>query len=376
MDNKLRARKYLLTINNPDTHNVSHQTIKDALKNIQIKYYAICDETGSNGTYHYHVYLYFNNSIQISTLKKKFPTAHIDVVKGTSLENKKYLLKSAPEHNKAADGSYSYTDSSGKEHSGVNHTDTFEEFGECPTEQPGKRNDLEQLYSLVKDGYSNAEILEICGATAIKHIDKLNKLRHDYLVDKYIGSRRLDLKVHYITGKTGTGKSRDILNEYSDENCYRVTDYKHPFDSYQLNSVLVFEEFRSSLKLQDMLNYLDIYPVILPARYSPRVGCFTTVFVVSNWDFEQQFAELQKDPEQKSSYEAWVRRFNGYVKEYYADGKYNFYPTMQDYLKRNEQFRPVTDESVPFTPDAEPEQVNLPDSTTDTDVNNEPMPFD
>lgn len=344
-----RSRKYLLTINNPESHQVTHESIKEALEKYHLKYLAMCDETGGETkTYHCHVYVYFENAINFLTMKKAFPSANIVTAVGTSLENRSYLLKSNPEHNKKPDGSYEYKDSSGKIHSGINHTDTFEELGECPKEEQGKRTDLEYMYQLVKDGYTNAEILELCPVTAIKHIDKLNKLRHAYLTDKYKGTRRLELKVHYITGKTGAGKSRDVLDEYGDENCYRVTDYQHPFDSYQCESVLVFEEYRSSLKLQDMLNYLDVYPVTLPARYSPKVGCYTTVFVVSNWTFEQQYSELQKDLEQKSSYEAWVRRFNGRVKVY-TDSGIEIYETIQDYLKRNEHFRPVDkSEPLPF----------------------------
>ena len=75
-----------------------------------------------------------------------------------------------------------------------------------------------------------------------------------------------------------------------------------------------------------------------------------------------QYSELQKDPEQKASYEAWIRRFNGYVKEYTENGIIT-YPTMQDYLKRNEQFRPVT-EPTPFDQDSQ-------DS-----ANTDSMPFD
>ena len=158
----------------------------------------------------------------------------------------------------------------------------------------------------------------------------------------------MDLKVHYVTGQTGMGKSRDILDKHGDANFYRVTDYQHPFDSYQLQPVIVFEEYRSSLRLQDMLNYLDVYPVILPASYSPKVGCYTTVYVVSNWDFEMQYSELQKDPNQKSTYQAWVRRFNGEIKEYTEDGVIT-YDSMQNYLKRFEDFRPVSsDDEIPF----------------------------
>lgn len=86
-----------------------------------------------------------------------------------------------------------------------------------------------------------------------------------------------------------------------------------------------------------MLNYLDVYPVVLPARYSNKFGCYTTVYVVSNWSFEMQYEELQKNSDQKSTYEAWVRRFNGYVKEYTDDG-ITTYSTVQDYLNRKHNF--------------------------------------
>lgn len=354
MDKKtknLRGRKYLLTINNPTEHGETHDVIIKKLKKYKFMYIALCDETGGQGTYHTHVYIKYQNAIRFKTLKELFPTANIFNALGSSIQNRNYILKDAPEHHKQSNGSYEYTDTTGKRHSGINHTETFEEFGECPQEEQGRRSDLEQMYSLIKSGYSNAEIIELIPETAIRHIDKINKLRLAYLVDKFKGQRRLDLKVHYVTGNTGLGKSRDILNEYSDENVYRITDYSHPFDTYQCESVIVFEEFRSSLRLQDMLNYLDIYPVILPARYAPKVACYTTVFVVSNWNFEMQYSELQKDPEQKSSYEAWVRRFNGYVKVYTNDAIIT-YPTMQDYLKRNEQFHPAT-EPIPFDHDSQ-----------------------
>ena len=358
---KERNRKYLLTINNPEKKGLTKEKIIKNIKKFSCKYFCLCAETGSQGVYHWHVFINYKNAIAFDTIKQNFPTAHIDAVLGTSKQNRAYILKSAPEHNKKEDGSYKYKDSSGKEHKGINHEATFYEFGECPDEQQGNRSDLERMYSLVKEGYTDSEILEACGETAIKYIDKIQKLRHVYLIDKFSGERRLDLKVNYITGKTGAGKSRDILDEHGGRNVYRVTDYQHPFDSYQLQPVIVFEEFRSSLRLQDMLNYLDIYPVTLPARYSPRVACYDTVFVVSNWSFEQQYAEIQKDSEQRSTYEAWIRRFNGFVKEYYDVGKYRLYNSMQEYLHRHEQFHVIPEGTkTPFDEEGEYNQQELP----------------
>lgn len=351
MKTDTRNRKYLITINNPHDHKIDKAYIDKSLSKYTTKYYCGCEEIGGEtGTHHIHLYLYFENAIKFSSIKKIFPPANIQPALGNSYQCRDYILKEGAEHQKKDDGSYEYKDSTGKVHKGINLSDTFFESGKCPDEHPGKRSDLELLYELVKEGLTNAEIIEQLGEPAILHIDKINKLRHTYLIDKYKGTRRNNIKVNYITGKTGTGKSRGILDEYGDENVFRVTESQHPFDSYQNEPVIVFEEFRSSLKLSDMLNYLDIYPCTLPARYSPKVACYTTVFVVSNWTFEQQYSEIQKEPEQKASYEAWIRRFNGYVRDYYDVGKFVEYPTMQDYLNRNNHFRPISDEDLKGLP--------------------------
>lgn len=345
-----QAREYQLTINNPEEKDMGHEEIKKILYSFPtIMYWCLCDEIGEQKTPHTHVYLKVRNPIKFSTMKNKFPTAHIEKSLGSAEDNRNYIRK---------EGKWSDTDK--KE---TNLPETFEEWGELPKSKQGKRTDLERMRDLVEEGYTNIEILHMCGDTAIRYLDKINRLRFEYLKSKFMGQRRLDLKVHYITGKTGTGKSRDILDEYGDGNVYRVTDYQHPFDGYQCEPVIVFEEFRSSLRLQDMINYLDIYPISLPARYSPKVSCFTTIFVVSNWTFEQQFADLQKDKGQETSYEAWIRRFNGFVKVYNEDG-ITTYPTLQDYLKRNEKFRPL------------PPGVKTPFDEKEETYEQEEMPFD
>ena len=330
-----QARAWQLTINNPLKSGMTHDKIREIINAIPSKiYWCMCDEIGEQGTPHTHVYLKTRNPLKFTTLKNKFPTAHLVNAKGTAQENRDYIRK---------DGKHKDT-----EKKDTNRPETFEEWGELPKNQQGERTDIENLYHLVKEGYSNAEILEQCTDTAVKFYDKLNRMRYDYYSDKYKSIRRLNLRVNYITGETGLGKSRDIIDEYGEENEYRLTEYQHPFDGYQMEPVIVFEEFRSSLRLQDMLNYLDIYPVQLPARYAPKVGCYVTVFVVSNWTFEQQYAEVQKDVEHRPTYRAWVRRFNGFVKEYTESGVVT-YSTMQDYLNRKNSFQPLTKNTItPF----------------------------
>ena len=99
-----------------------------------------------------------------------------------------------------------------------------------------------------------------------------------------------------------------------------------------------------------MLHYLDIYPCVLPARYSPKVACYDTVFIVSNWEFESQYYELQQDPVQISTYEAFKRRINGYVKIYTENGIIT-YDSLDEYLQRDKGFYRISEEQekdIPF----------------------------
>ena len=110
------------------------------------------------------------------------------------------------------------------------------------------------------------------------------------------------------------------------------------FDQYNGQPVLVFEEFRSSVKMQDMLNYLDIYPIALPARYTNKWAMLTTVYIVSNWRFEQQYEELQKDINQTETYAAFMRRINGVVKYYKSQEEIIVYNTLRNYFNRPKEW--------------------------------------
>lgn len=320
-----QSRRFQLTINNP-VPDFTHDKIKEILatKFKSFSYAAMVDEVGiKENTAHTHVYVCFTNGVRFSTIKKNFPTAHIEPARGSVKQNLEYLQKT---------GKWLETEKSETTIEG-----TFEELGERPSENKGKRGDLEELYRMVvEEGLSNAEIIRI-NNDYILQIDKLDKLRTLHLQEKFKGTRRLDLQITYVFGSTGRGKTRDILDEHSDENVYRVTDYKHPFDGYTTESVLVFEEFRNSVPLKDMLNYLDIYPLQLCARYANKYACYTKVYICTNWKLEKQYEyEQHNDVE---SWEAFLRRIHK-VKEY-TEGGIIEYSSVKKYMNRETCFTPI-----------------------------------
>ena len=308
MADVMRSRKWLLTINNPIEHGFNHEYIREAMANFSsCLYWCMCDEVGDEcETLHTHLYTVFNNPVPHTQLDKHFPNMHRDVVKGKSSENRSYVRKEGEKFNRELDGSYEYTDSNGKLHKGINYIDTFEEWGDIPQEHQGKSNESDLIISMIKAGASDAEIVNEV-SRAYTNLDKIQRVRSMYRDQQFTNCWR-DLEVTYIFGVPGSGKSRFVMDKYGYLNVYRVTDYKHPFDTYDGQDVVVFEEYRSQFKIADCLTYLDGYPLLLPCRYFNRQACFTKVFIISNVPLEEQYKK-----EDSESVKAFYRRIKTVV---------------------------------------------------------------
>ena len=149
----------------------------------------------------------------------------------------------------------------------------------------------------------------------------------------------------YISGATGTGKTRGVLEKNGYANVYRVTDYLHPFDSYNGQPVIAFDEFRSSLKIKEMLLYCDIYPIELPSRYTNKFACYNKVYIISNWALEKQYPEIQR--EDAESWNAFLRRIHKVV-VYAKNGSAKEYGSVKEYMERDEFIEVDDTMDIPF----------------------------
>lgn len=288
-----QSRKYLLTINNPKDYDMSHDQIKEKLKELKsCVYWCMCDEIGlETKTHHTHLFIALRSSVYWSRIKKLFPHGGIESCKGTAQQNRDYIRKEGK-----------YQDSEKKE---TNLPETFEEWGEMPIEKQGKRNDLAMLYEMISQGMSNYEIIST-ETKFLFDVEKIERARKVIKEEEYKNKWR-DVEVHYIYGETGQGKTRYVMEKYGYQNVCKITDYnKNPFDDYSGQPVLLLDDYRSNFKLRDMLNYLDGYPLNLPARYVNRVACYTSVYITSNISLQEQHLKIQK--EEPKSWYAFLRR--------------------------------------------------------------------
>ena len=293
-----------------------------------LEYYCLAEEVGlETHTPHIHIFIVLRNSTRFSRIKRLFPEAHIDTARGSIQENRDYVGK----FGKWAEDPKSDTSVPG----------TFEESGE-PPEEPGQgaRTDITQLYHLIaEEGMSNAQVMEQNPELAA-HIGKMDKIRTDILEARYRDTWR-DLDVTYIFGPTATGKTRGVMEKHGYSNVYRVTDYTHPFDRYNQEPVLCLDEFRSSLQIGDMLDYLDGYPLALPARYANRQACYERVYIISNIDLSAQYPNVQEF--EPATWKAFLRRI-GKVIEYRSTGPPIDHGPALEYIYPPAPTRPVWEE--------------------------------
>ncbi|MBE6592897.1 MAG: viral replication protein [Ruminococcaceae bacterium] len=300
-----QSRKWMLTINNPQTCGLDAERIREILTLFCPDYYCMADEVATTGTYHTHIFLYSRSPIRFQTVKNRFPTAHIEKAIGSASENRDYIQKG---------GKWADTDKAETSVEG-----TFYEFGMMPSESEEKDPKMFRLLQNVKDGLSTTEIIDESPSFAFKSRD-IDTLREAIMYERYRSEYR-DIQVTYLFGASGSGKTSGIYEKHPATEICRITDYGGRngirFDSYHGQDVLVFEEFNSQIPIETMLNYLDVYPLMLPARYTDRVACYTKVYITSNLSLGEQYkAEQQSRPE---TWNAFLRRIHK-VYAYHADG--------------------------------------------------------
>ncbi len=307
---KQQARTWLLTLNNPLEHEFSLQKIKEVLdkpfKKGYLQYWAYINEvsvktnekTGKK-TPHCHILLYFPSKRSGGYIKKRFPTANLEICSGTVLNVLKYMKKDTS-------GEW-YKKNPEKLAEKLSEDEAnFKEFGVLPQGNKGRiKCDANALVMAIKKGMSDSELIDL-DPTNYNRLLHIQRTRNAFLSEKYKNEYR-HLDVTYIEGESRTGKTRYVM-ELTKYEAYTVSNYDNPFDSYSSQDVLFLDEFRSQITLSQILHWLDGYPKTLKARYNDKVACFTKVYIASNWKFEMQYKYEQANFPQ--DYNAFLKRIN------------------------------------------------------------------
>ncbi|MFA7101151.1 MAG: replication protein [Bacilli bacterium] len=281
----MRSRNWLLTINYKDIEPTSDTDLLNYIKQDNIVYCAFQLEKGKEElTKHHQVFILYQNARSFESMQKKFPRAHIEAVQGTTKQASDYCTKSETRIGEPVI------------------------YGKLSTQ--GKRSDLADIIDMIKDNCSLSDIMDEYPSQYLMYGTKIKAAIQDFRQEKYRKIFR-KLEVLYIGDVAGVGKTKYVLNDMCNyEDVYRITDYEHPFDTYNGEKTIVFDEFRENIPLTTMLGYLEGQPLQLPARYSNKTACYTKVYILSNWAFQDQY-RYDQAYDQKTYY-AFLRRITKY----------------------------------------------------------------
>lgn len=234
-------------------------------------------EQGGNTSYkHYQIFMQAENAVRLSSIRKRLEKKH--GIHVGYIEPRKYSVGSCIKYvSKSATrlaGPYIHGD--------IDKRD-----------KQGQRSDLAELMDKVRSGATLGELLqdEELAPVISKRLQYTKELI-SVEQKKRLGFKDRELKVHYLWGKPGIGKTRKVMSEHDRAEVYRVTNYEHPWDEYEGEPILVLDEFASQLPFQLLLNVLDRYPLRLPCRYADRYAGWTDVWIVSNKPLAEQYENM------------------------------------------------------------------------------------
>lgn len=255
-------------------------------------------ELNPDGYLHWGILVEADNPIKFETLKKKFPHAHLEVPRSKRAVYQ-YVMKSETATGlKIESASFPH-----------------EKF-QAPKTKRGSR--LEEMRDLIEANpnltyydFLREDPALFGGPRAQTAKDLITAAK----LSKQVGTSR-DVKVCYIYGATGVGKSRFIAETFDRRDVYRITNYQHPFDGYDSQDVMVFEEFTGQIPIEEMLTLLDRYWIDLPARYFNRPALYTKAYVLSNIPFSSLYPDTPS-----AQFDAFKRRFTGGIFEMKPGGE-------------------------------------------------------
>lgn len=239
-----KHRGWCLTINNPFPFALPDFTAG------QPTYWIRGFERGESGTPHFQCFVYYRNAVRFSTLRRRFPRAHISPARGTPAQNRTYCSK---------DGA-------------------FEEAGDCPA--AGSRVDLAELYEDIKSGSTNLDLLGNAPAQYFRYYRAIQHVRFVHLAATV---EQCDVAVHVRWGPTGSGKTRHVYDIHPDVYDVDVGSTGTIWwDGYRGESCILFDDFYGQVKYSRMLKLCDRYPIKVQIKHGSYIKMWKTIYITSN----------------------------------------------------------------------------------------------
>lgn len=278
---RYRGRHFQLTINNVDTYD---EIYKYLTKYSTLKYLISCRETApTTGHDHIHIYVQFSQSKILDT--KNLYGAHLEVCKGTPLENRNYIIK---------DGNI------------------IHEVGEFKTNGGICGHTIQDVMNMTDEELMSLDF---------KYYNVIQRIKHDRL-KLNTNNHFKDVKVIYIYGPSGCGKSKhayNMLNDLAVPGTLAVPgalsfDEVSFINNFWINvsndtDFCIYDDFRDSdMKPNEFIKFIDYNVHVFNIKGGHILNTYKTIIITSiksPWELY-----VNKNDEEKKQ---WIRRLDIYT---------------------------------------------------------------
>ena len=325
---RIRKTSYVFTINNPTPEDFG--VLEMFINDEKFRYMVYQGEIGhKRGVPHLQGYMEFNRAVDLTVIKKMLPRAHLEIRKGTRDQARHYCLK--PCADPLCKSIHCITERAKNLPKWLLPV----EFGVF--KQDSGSSYWAEALRYVEMGLSDFDILQV-NPNYLAQIKAIRDYRREFERHQFKGKTvdvkkdMRDVKVIYIKGITGVGKTYSVVTTYPDVYVASAQD-KNSFDMYAGQPVILLDEYTDERKIQYWLRLLDRYPVQIPCRYQNQWLAAELIFVVSNINFVELY-----ECEDEKIVKAFRRRFSAVItmksrEEFYEVGTKKTYRTLSETVK-------------------------------------------
>lgn len=261
-----QARNFQITINKSSIK--YYEEIKEYLLEKKPNYFISCIEENKEEELHIHIYVQFPKRMNIST--KYTHGAHIEVCKGTPIENKQYIEKI-------------------KETFRINNT-------------------LDEIGTIRNSGIKSDSVLSLTEKTFDEVSRSEFKIWKEVINAVPLTMREIykpNLEVYYIWGESGTGKSKKVFDLLQKDEPYDIVRFSKGFwiGINQFNPVktCLYNDFRDfDMSILEFVNFIDYYKQQMNIKYCQSwLNQYERIFITSLKSPDEIYKKVVKNERER-----------------------------------------------------------------------------
>lgn len=190
------------------------------------------------------------------------------------------------------------------------------EYGCIMRNTQGARNDIVEMYDMIKNGCTIDELKEYNITTYTKYWRAMEKLYNDEQAKSCGKFKKVEVNLMY--GASGTGKTSYVFDKHGAENVYTLEQSNNDtmwFNGYNGHKVLLIDDFYGWIKYSYMLRLLDGYKMRLEVKGGFTYSNWDYIYITSNASPENWYKDGLKDLHRRIDNVLNVPEYGRIVKE-------------------------------------------------------------